>query len=187
MIAGVDEVGRGPLVGPVVAAAVILDPNQRIDDLDDSKKLSAAKRQRLSDQIKAQALSWNIVFISAEQIDQINILQATFEAMRQSLAGLSPPPKHALIDGNKVPPGLSISAEAVVKGDQLKASISAASIIAKVARDEWCLEYHQRFPQYGFDQHKGYPTALHLERLRQLGPTPQHRRSFKPVAQLSLL
>ena len=187
MIAGVDEVGRGPLVGPVVAAAVILDPDRRIHGLDDSKKLSAAKREALSEQIKQQAVAYQIISISAAEVDRLNILQATYQAMRLALAGLSPAPTQAFIDGNRVPPGLDIPAQAIVKGDQLKASISAASIIAKVARDQWCFEYHGRHPQYGFDQHKGYPTALHLQRLREYGPTPEHRRSFKPVAQLALL
>ncbi len=187
MIAGVDEVGRGPLVGPVVAAAVILNPQCRIDGLADSKALSPARRDALAEQIHRDALGLCVVALDAADVDRLNILQATFEAMRQAVAGLNPQPTHVLIDGNRVPPGLGVSAEAVVKGDQSKASISAASIVAKVYRDRWCLAYHQQYPEYGFDRHKGYPTAEHMTRLRELGVTPEHRRSFKPVAQLQLL
>lgn len=187
MIAGVDEVGRGPLVGPVVVAAVILNPGHRIDGLADSKALSDRRRRALSDEIWAHALAVNVVEISAGEVDRLNILQATLEGMRQALSGLSIRPDHALIDGNRVPTGLSVPATAVIKGDQKKASISAASIVAKVRRDDWCMGYHNEYPDYGFDRHKGYPTPFHLECLRRLGPTPQHRRSFKPVAQLTLL
>lgn len=186
MIAGVDEVGRGPLVGPVVVAAVILNPERRIEGLADSKALSQARREALYPVIRSQAESFCVVSLSAAEVDALNILQATFEGMRRAVAGLSFPPELALIDGNKVPSGLSVPGQAIVKGDRLKASISAASILAKVERDRWCLQYHDRYPEYGFDQHKGYPTALHLQRLRELGPTPEHRKSFKPVAQHSL-
>lgn len=186
MIAGVDEVGRGPLVGPVVVSAVILDPQRRIDGLADSKTLSPARRESLAEQIRAQAKAFTVISLSAAEVDRLNILQATFEGMRRAIAELSISPSHVFIDGNKVPSGLSVSAEAVIKGDRLKASISAASILAKVSRDEWCMRYHSLYPDYGFDQHKGYPTAVHLQRLRELGPTPEHRHSFKPVAQHSL-
>lgn len=187
MIAGVDEVGRGPLVGPVVAAAVVLNPNRWIEGLADSKALTAARRESLAEQIYRDAEAVNVVFVSAQEIDQVNILQATYLAMSRAVEGLSCTPSHVLVDGNRIPPQLSIPATAVVKGDAKKASISAASIVAKVARDQWCFEYHRVHPDYGFDQHKGYPTALHLDRLHQLGPTDEHRRSFKPVAQLRIL
>lgn len=187
MIAGVDEVGRGPLLGPVVAAAVILNPARPIQGLADSKALSASRRDALAQTIYAEAEAVMVVALDAATVDRLNILQATFEAMRQAVAGLAVTPSRVLIDGNRVPPGLGLPAEAVVKGDQKKASISAASIVAKVYRDRWCLAYHAKYPGYGFDRHKGYPTAEHLACLRALGPTPEHRRSFKPVAQLQLL
>lgn len=184
MIAGVDEVGRGPLVGPVVAAAVILNPDRRIEGLADSKALSAKRRESLAQQIYQDAMAVSVVFVSAQEIDQVNILQATYLAMTRAVDQLDHQPSHVLVDGNRIPPQLSVPATAVVKGDSKKASISAASIVAKVARDQWCLEYHEAHPEYGFDQHKGYPTPLHLERLRALGPTDQHRRSFKPLRDL---
>lgn len=187
MIAGVDEVGRGPLVGPVVVAAVILDPEKRIDGLADSKKLSDRTRRELNQTIFDQALAVSVVEMSAAEVDRLNVLQATLEGMRRAVAALHPAPTHVLVDGNRIPSGLAMGATAVVKGDQKKASISAASIVAKVHRDDWCMRYHAIHPDYGFDRHKGYPTAEHLARLRQLGPTDQHRQSFRPVAQLSLL
>lgn len=187
MIAGVDEVGRGPLVGPVVAAAVILDPTRPIQGLADSKALSDRRRRELATQIHAQARCVSIVELPAAIVDRLNILQATFEAMRQAVAGLSVTPDQVFVDGNRVPPGMTLACTAIVKGDQKKASISAASIVAKVRRDDWCIGYHLQYPDYGFERHKGYPTREHLQVLNRLGPTPEHRRSFKPVAQLSLI
>ena len=185
-VCGVDEAGRGPLAGSVVAAAVILDPDRPIVGLADSKKLSAKVRERLAVEIRSHALAWAIGEASPEEIDQINILQATFLAMRRAIGGLSRTPAHALIDGNRVPPGLLCSAEAIVKGDAKEPAISAASILAKTHRDAQLLELDRVFPQYGFARHMGYPTAAHLEALRQHGPSPVHRRSFAPVAQTLL-
>lgn len=179
-IVGVDEAGRGPLAGPVAAAAVILDPNRPIAGLQDSKKLSAAKRESLFEQIQAKALSYHIAYASALEIDQINILQASLLAMRRAVEGLSLLPTKALIDGIHCPP-LRCPAEAVVKGDQKYAEISAASILAKVSRDRMMLALDQQFPHYGFAQHKGYPTAAHFNALAKHGPCDQHRRSFAPV------
>ena len=186
LICGVDEAGRGPLAGSVVAAAVILDPEHPITGLADSKKLSAKVRERLAVEIRSHALAWAIGEASPEEIDQINILQATFLAMRRAIEGLSRTPAHALIDGNRVPPGLLWSAEAIVKGDAKEPAISAASILAKTHRDAQLLELDRAFPQYGFARHMGYPTAAHLEALRLHGPSPVHRRSFGPVAQTLL-
>ena len=183
LIAGVDEAGRGPLAGPVVAAAVILDDRHVIDGLADSKKLSPRRRESLFDEIRAKALCCSIAQASVEEIDELNILQATLLAMRRAVMGLRLPPKLVLVDGNRLPV-LDIRAEAIVKGDDKVPAISAASILAKVTRDRWCLEYHQQFPQYGFDQHKGYGTADHLAALRLHGPCPQHRRTFRPVTDL---
>ena len=183
LIAGVDEVGRGPLAGPVVAAAVILDDRHAIKGLADSKKLSARRREALFDEIRAKALCCSVAQASVEEIDELNILQATLLAMRRAVMGLRLPPKLVLVDGNRLPV-LDIRAEAIVKGDDKVPAISAASILAKVTRDRWCLEYHQQFPQYGFDQHKGYGTADHLAALRLHGPCPQHRRTFRPVTDL---
>ena len=183
LIAGVDEAGRGPLAGPVVAAAVILDDRHAIKGLADSKKLSARRREALFDEIRAKALCCSIAQASVEEIDELNILQATLLAMRRAVMGLRLPPKLVLVDGNRLPV-LDIRAEAIVKGDDKVPAISAASILAKVTRDRWCLEYHQQFPQYGFDQHKGYGTADHLAALRLHGPCPQHRRTFRPVTEL---
>jgi ribonuclease HII len=183
LIAGVDEAGRGPLAGPVVAAAVILDDRHAIKGLADSKKLSARRREALFDEIRAKALCCSIAQASVEEIDEFNILQATLLAMRRAVMGLRLPPKLVLVDGNRLPV-LDIRAEAIVKGDDKVPAISAASILAKVTRDRWCLEYHQQFPQYGFDQHKGYGTADHLAALRLHGPCPQHRRTFRPVTDL---
>lgn len=183
LVAGVDEAGRGPLAGPVVAAAVILDELRPIHGLADSKKLSARRREALFDEIRAKALCCSIAQASVEEIDELNILQATLLAMRRAVMGLRLPPKLVLVDGNRLPV-LDIRAEAIVKGDDKVPAISAASILAKVTRDRWCLEYHQQFPQYGFDQHKGYGTADHLAALRLHGPCPQHRRTFRPVTDL---
>lgn len=183
LVAGVDEAGRGPLAGPVVAAAVILDELRPIHGLADSKKLSARRREALFDEIRAKALCCSIAQASVEEIDELNILQATLLAMRRAVLGLRLPPKLVLVDGNRLPV-LDIRAEAIVKGDDKVPAISAASILAKVTRDRWCLEYHQQFSQYGFDQHKGYGTADHLAALRLHGPCPQHRRTFRPVTDL---
>lgn len=183
LICGVDEAGRGPLAGSVVAAAVILDPERPITGLADSKKLSAKARERLAPQIRERALAWAIGEATAAEIDEINILQATFLAMRRAVAGLSIVPVHALIDGNRVPAGLPCSADAIVKGDAKEPAISAASILAKTYRDAQLLELDRLYPQYGFARHMGYPTAAHLEALQLHGPSPAHRRSFGPVAQ----
>ncbi|MGG4603865.1 ribonuclease HII [Paenalcaligenes sp. Me131] len=180
-VAGVDEAGRGPLAGPVFAAAVILDPNRPIDGLTDSKKLTPKKRDRLAELIREQALAWSISSASREEIDEINILQATMLAMRRACEALPAQPELILIDGNRVPEGLNAPARAVIKGDSQVQAISAASILAKTARDAACLQMHERYPQYAFDQHKGYGTALHSELLREHGPCPEHRRSFAPV------
>ncbi|MBB5214138.1 ribonuclease HII [Parapusillimonas granuli] len=183
-IAGIDEAGRGPLAGPVFAAAVILDPGRPIKGLDDSKKLTAARRSELSLEIREFALAWCVASASVEEIDRLNILQATMLAMRRACAGLAVAPLQALIDGNQLPRGLSCPAQAIIGGDASQASISAASILAKTARDADCLLLHEAHPAYGFDQNKGYGTALHLERLRAHGPCPAHRRSFAPVRRL---
>jgi ribonuclease HII len=181
LVAGVDEAGRGPLVGPVVAAAVILDPRKPIAGLADSKTLSPRKRERLFHEILAKALCCSVAQASAEEIDQINILQATLLAMQRAVAGLRLPPKLVLVDGNRLPL-LPMQAQAIVKGDATVAEISAASIVAKVHRDQWCAEFHARYPDYGFARHKGYGTAEHLAALVAHGPCPEHRRSFAPVA-----
>ena len=185
-VCGVDEAGRGPLAGPVVAAAVILDPARPILGLNDSKKLSAKRRIELAQEIRDKALAWSIAEASVEEIDRLNILQASLLAMQRAVAGVSPPPCRALIDGNKCPI-LDCPAEAIVGGDGKVAAIAAASILAKTARDAGMEALHVIYPMYGFDRHKGYPTAAHLAALRQYGPTPAHRRSFSPVAQLALL
>ena len=182
LVAGVDEAGRGPLAGPVVAAAVILDDLHPIAGLADSKKLSPAKRERLYDEIRAKALCCSVAEASVEEIDRLNILQATMVAMRRAVEGLRLKPTKVLVDGNRLPP-LPMLAEAIVKGDSKVAAISAASILAKVTRDRWCAQYHVEFPAYGFDGHKGYGTAEHLAALRLHGPCPQHRKSFAPVAE----
>lgn len=179
-IAGVDEVGRGPLVGAVVTAAVILDPNNPIEGLADSKKLSEKKRLALAEEIKAKALSWSLGRAEPTEIDAVNILNATMLAMQRAVAGLHIQPDFVLVDGNRIPQ-LSMPAQAIVKGDSLVAEISAASILAKVARDQEMDELDQRYPNYGFAQHKGYPTKLHFEKLAELGATPYHRKSFAPV------
>ena len=178
--AGVDEAGRGPLAGPVVVAAVILPQRYTLDCLDDSKRLSAAKRETLAPQIEAQAIAYNIQFVEVDEIDMVNILQATLNGMQRAVESLEPVPKRVLIDGNRAPE-LSCEVETIIGGDRLVASISAASILAKVYRDRLMLAMHQRYPDYGFDRHKGYPTAQHLEQLSLLGPCPIHRRTFAPV------
>lgn len=185
-ICGIDEAGRGPLAGPVVAAAVILDPACPIAGLNDSKKLSARKREALAIEIRTKAVAWAVASASVEEIDRLNILKATFLAMERAVAGLSMVPVGAVVDGNRCPK-LAIPVEAVVKGDGKLACIAAASILAKTVRDEGMLELHQQFPQYGFDRHMGYPTAAHVAALQAHGPCPYHRRSFGPVAQLLLL
>lgn len=182
LIAGVDEVGRGPLVGAVVTAAVILDPQKPIVGLMDSKKLSEKKRLLLADEIKEKALCWAMGRAEPAEIDQLNILQATMLAMQRAVNNLVIPPDFVLIDGNRVPPNLGIDAQAVVKGDSLVAEISAASILAKVARDQEMTELDLRYPEYGFAKHKGYPTKLHFEMLEKFGVIAEHRRSFAPVA-----
>ena len=183
LIAGVDEAGRGPLAGPVVAAAVILDDRQPILGLADSKVLSPQKRERLFDEIRAKALCCCIAQASVEEIDRLNILQATMLAMRRAVEGLRLKPNRVLVDGNRLPP-LNVEAEAIVKGDAKVQAISAASILAKVHRDRLCLELHAQHPEYGFDGHKGYPTQAHLAALREFGACPQHRRSFAPVREV---
>jgi ribonuclease HII len=180
LVAGVDEAGRGPLAGPVVAAAVILDERQPIFGLADSKVLSPLKRERLFDEIRAKALCCCIAQASVEEIDRLNILHATMLAMRRAVEGLRLKPQRVLVDGNRLPP-LTMAAEAIVKGDATVPSISAASILAKVFRDQLCVQLHQEHPQYGFAGHKGYPTAAHLQALREHGPCTHHRRSFAPV------
>lgn len=179
-IAGVDEVGRGPLCGPVVTAAVILDPNNPIAGLNDSKKLTEKKREALFVEIQTKALAWCIARAEVEEIDRLNILQATMLAMQRAVQGLSIKPDLALIDGNRCPQ-LSIPSEAVVQGDGLVAEISAASILAKVSRDREMAILDQKYPGYGIAKHKGYPTPAHLKALQELGPTPIYRRSFGPV------
>lgn len=180
LLAGVDEAGRGPLAGPVVAAAVILDELNPIAGLADSKKLSARQREALFDEIRAKALCCSIALASVEEIDELNILHATMLAMRRAVEGLRLKPSLVQVDGNRVPP-LQVPAQAIVKGDAKVKAISAASILAKVHRDRLCDELHLAHPQYGFDGHKGYPTADHLAALRAHGATPHHRRSFGPV------
>ena len=180
LIAGVDEVGRGPLVGAVVTAACILDPNKPIEGLTDSKKLTEKKREALAEEIKEKALAWSIARADADEIDELNILHATMLAMQRAVAHLAIQPDFVLIDGNRCP-NLPMSSQAVVKGDLRVAEISAASILAKVARDNEMKELDKLYPDFGFAKHKGYPTKLHFEMLAKLGPTPQHRQSFKPV------
>ncbi|MEH0165103.1 ribonuclease HII [Paucibacter sp. JuS9] len=183
LMAGVDEAGRGPLAGPVVAAAVILDPEQPIKGLGDSKVLSEKKREQLFDEIRAKALCCCIAEASVEEIDSINILQATMLAMRRAVEGLRLKPAQVLVDGNRLPV-LKVPAEAIVKGDAKVPAISAASILAKVYRDRLCKAMHESHPQYGFATHKGYPTAEHIAALREHGVSAWHRRSFAPVREL---
>ena len=180
-IAGADEAGRGPLVGSVVAAAVILDPNNPIQGLNDSKKLTEKKREKLFVEIKEKALAWAIAEASAAEIDEINILQASLLAMRRAVEQLAIQPEHVLVDGNKIPQCLSMSCEAIVGGDALHAEISAASILAKVTRDHQMIEMDRKYPQFGFAKHKGYPTKAHFEAIAEHGVIDEHRRSFGPV------
>jgi ribonuclease HII len=181
--AGVDEAGRGPLVGNVVAAAVILDPARPIDGLDDSKKLSATRRDALAKQIRDQALAWQVISVSPDDIDRLNILHATMYAMQQAVEQLSLQPHHVFIDGNRCPE-LNMTATAVIKGDARVAAISAASILAKVERDAQMDVLHAEYPQYGFAQHKGYPTKAHMQALEEFGVCPQHRKSYGPVRRI---
>lgn len=181
LVAGVDEAGRGPLAGPVTAAAVVLDPGRPIAGLDDSKRLSARRRDALALEIRQHARAWAVVHVDADEIDALNILQATMEAMRRAVVALACTPHDILIDGNRVPSGLPGSARAIVGGDGLEACIGAASILAKTERDARMLAADAEYPGYGFAAHKGYPTAAHLAALQRLGPTPLHRRSFAPV------
>ncbi|MBS1160937.1 MAG: ribonuclease [Proteobacteria bacterium] len=187
LVCGIDEAGRGPLAGSVVAAAVILDPGRPIAGLNDSKKLSEKKRDALAILIRERAVAWCVASASVEEIDRLNILHATMLAMQRAVAGLSVRPTAALVDGNRCPQ-LDIPVEAIVKGDGKIASIAAASILAKTVRDAEMLVLHAQYPQYGFDRHMGYPTAAHFAALEEYGASPVHRRSFGPVAkQLSLL
>ena len=179
-VAGVDEAGRGPLAGPVVAAAVILDPGRPGNGLKDSKKLSERQREALFGIIRESALAWSIVAIQPDEIDRLNILQATLLGMKKAVEDLAPAPAIALIDGNRAP-RLDCEVRTIVQGDRLEPAISAASILAKVTRDRLMVEMHSHYPKYGFDRHKGYPTAEHLRLLAELGPCAQHRRSFAPV------
>ena len=180
LVAGVDEVGRGPLCGPVVTAAVILDPSRPILGLNDSKKLSEARREALFEEIREKALAWCIARAEVEEIDRLNILHATMLAMQRAVEGLSVTPRLALIDGNRCPK-LAVPSAPVVKGDSQVPAIAAASILAKVHRDRLCQQLHERYPLYGFDGHKGYGTAEHLAALAMHGACPEHRRSFSPV------
>ena len=181
LVAGVDEAGRGPLAGPVMAAAVILDDSRPIRGLADSKRLSPAMRERLHDEIRAHALCCSLGQASAQEIDQLNILQATMLAMRRAVEGLRLRPVKVLVDGNRIPQ-LPMLAEAIVRGDALVPAISAASILAKVQRDRWCRAIDALYPEYGFAEHKGYGTVLHLQALARHGACAEHRRSFAPVA-----
>ena len=180
LTAGVDEAGRGPLAGPVVVAAVILDPLQTPDGLNDSKRLSEKQREGLFPQIQEQALAWSVVEVGVDEIDELNILQATLMGMQRAVESLSPAPVLALIDGNRAP-ALQCETRTIVQGDRLEPAISAASILAKVTRDRLMEDFHRRFPCYGFDRHKGYPTAEHLRLLVENGPCAIHRKSFAPV------
>lgn len=183
-IAGVDEAGRGPLAGPVFAAAVILDASRPIKGLHDSKVLTERRREILAEQIRQQALSFSIAWASVEEIDTLNILQATMLAMKRACEGLAVQPDQVLVDGNRIPFGLACPAQAIIKGDATVTAISAASILAKTARDAHCHAMHEMYPEYAFDQHKGYATRAHLARLSQHGPCPAHRRSFAPVRRI---
>lgn len=183
LVCGVDEVGRGPLAGPVVAAAVILDPARPIAGLADSKKLSGKRRDRLDEEIRYYALAWSLGRAEVAEIDEINILQASLKAMQRAVAGLSVVPGLALVDGNRAPV-VACAVRTIVGGDASEACISAASIVAKAARDREMIELDQRFPEYGFARHKGYPTRMHLQALQDHGVCPHHRLSFGPVRKL---
>jgi ribonuclease HII len=178
--AGVDEAGRGPLAGPVVVAAVILPENHDLVSLDDSKRLSEKRRELLLPQIEAQAIAFAVEFVDVDEIDRVNILQATMNGMQRAVEKLKPEPHRAMIDGNRAP-RLACEVKTVIGGDRIVASISAASILAKVYRDRLMMSMHHLYPDYGFDRHKGYPTAYHLDRLKVLGPCPIHRKTFAPV------
>lgn len=180
-IAGVDEAGRGPLVGSVVAAAVILDPARPIEGLTDSKKLTAKKREKLFVEIQEKALAWSIAEATHAEIDEFNILQATFLAMQRAVEGLSTQPSKVIVDGNQIPKGITIECEAIVGGDLSHAEISAASILAKVTRDQQMVELDAQYPAFGFAKHKGYPTKAHFEAIEAHGVIDQHRRSYAPV------
>ena len=180
LVAGVDEAGRGPLAGPVMAAAVILDDLRPIEGLADSKKLTARRREQLFDEIMAKALCCSIAEASVEEIERLNILQATMLAMQRAVIGLRLKPGHVLVDGNRLPT-LSMTSDAIVNGDELVPAISAASILAKVTRDRWCVQVDRDYPQYGFAGHKGYSTAEHLAALQEHGACPLHRKTFAPV------
>ena len=186
-IAGVDEAGRGPLVGSVVAAAVILDPDNPIQGLNDSKKLSEKKRESLFVEIQEKALAWAIAEASHAEIDEMNILQASLLAMRRAVEGLNISPEHVLVDGNKIPQGLAMSCDAVIGGDSIHAEISAASILAKVTRDREMVILDQQYPQFRFAKHKGYPTKAHFEAIAVHGVIEQHRRSYAPVKKVLAL
>lgn len=186
-IAGVDEAGRGPLVGSVVAAAVILDPDNPIQGLNDSKKLSEKKRESLFVEIQEKALAWAIAEASHAEVDEMNILQASLLAMRRAVEGLNILPEHVLVDGNKIPQGLAMSCDAVIGGDSIHAEISAASILAKVTRDREMVILDQQYPQFGFAKHKGYPTKAHFEAIAVHGVIEQHRRSYAPVKKVLAL
>lgn len=180
-VAGVDEAGRGPLAGPVVCAAVILNPRRPIAGLKDSKALNEASRERLFSLIQSASLCWRVEFVQREEIDSLNILWATMEGMRRAVCAMAPSATRAVIDGDRVPPGLPCPAEALIRGDQLEPAIMAASILAKVSRDRHMRALHNHYPDFGFDRNKGYPTAEHLASLARVGPCPEHRRSFAPV------
>lgn len=180
-VAGVDEAGRGPLVGSVVAAAVILDPDHPIAGLNDSKKLTEKKREKLFIEIQEKALAWSIAEATHTEIDELNILQATFLAMRRAVDGLQQQPMKVIVDGNQIPKGMTIACEAIVGGDATHAEISAASILAKVTRDRQMVELDQKYPLFGFAKHKGYPTKVHFEAIAQYGVIDEHRRSYTPV------
>ena len=183
LIAGVDEAGRGPLAGPVVAAAVILNPDHPIPGLRDSKKLSPAQREHLAELIKERALAWCVADASVEEIDELNILQATMLAMKRCVEGLTVKPNLVLVDGNRIP-RLSCRVNAIVKGDDKIAAISAASILAKTTRDKWLVELDSRYPGYGLAKHKGYGVPEHIRAIKDLGILPIHRKSFEPIASM---
>lgn len=183
IVCGIDEAGRGPLAGPVVAAAVILDPKRPIEGLNDSKQLSEKRRDALAPLIRERSIAWAVGWASVEEIDEINIRQANFRAMQRAFAGLCVKPSHALVDG-KDPPPLACKITCIIGGDALEACISAASILAKTARDAHMIELCAQYPGYGFSKHKGYGAAAHMEALKRLGPSPVHRRTFAPVRAL---